>query len=470
MIEPRTRETDELRALLAEGVTRARRLNKPVLVSRTERIGVVDPLAAFNVARALSADRSFWKGPDGLYLLGAGSAARMPAASPRQVAWTWQEMLGGSVREGDGTPGTGPVLLGGFPFDEASAPSPLWSLLMAGSLTLPTWLLTSTPEGAWLTINALTPANADIEALAQRLTRGVRRLAQPGPTVFARANGERGFPLPDEVPQEWVRLVERAKGTIAQGLAEKIVLARSTEVEVRDADPSGALARLRDRYAGCWLFALARGQDCFLGASPERLVRLSDGVVQVSALAGTAPRGATQEEDRRLGNELMRNAKDRAEHAVVVRMVREALADCCRDLAVPPAPTLMKLRNVQHLYTPVAGWLLSDEGVLGLVDRLHPTPAVAGFPRSTAMRFLRDYEHVDRGLYAGAVGWVDHNGDGDFAIAIRSALLRGTCATLYAGCGIMVDSDPRREFEETCLKLQPMLSALDGAPTELDSH
>ncbi|MDQ2742622.1 MAG: isochorismate synthase [Chloroflexota bacterium] len=461
MIESRVAGADELHSLLLEGVARARRLGKPVLVSRTEPVAVVDPIAAFNVARSLATDRSFWKGRDGLYLLAAGSAARMPAASPRYVALTWQEILEGAVHDGSEILGTGPLLLGGFPFDEASVPSPLWSRLLAASLSLPTWLLTSSNQGAWLTVNALIAETTDIETLARRLSRGAARLAQPGPAIFA-SNGE-GRYVVDEASGEWLNLVERAKETISRGRAEKIVLARSIQVEVRDPDPARALARLRDRYPGCTLFAIARGRLCFLGASPERLVRLSDGVVQVSALAGTAPRGVTIEEDRQFGAELLCNAKDREEHAVVVRMVREALANCCRDLAVPPTPTLMKLRNVQHLYTPIAGWLLSDEGLLGLVDRLHPTPAVAGFPRAAAMQFLRDHEQLDRGLYAGPVGWVDRNGEGEFAVALRSALLQANEATLYAGCGIMVDSDGGREYEESCLKLQPMLSALNGA-------
>jgi isochorismate synthase len=161
-----------------------------------------------------------------------------------------------------------------------------------------------------------------------------------------------------------------------------------------------------------------------------------------------------------LGEQLLASAKDRHEHEVVVRTVVEALGPLCDQLDVGATPSLLKLGNVQHLYTPVTGHLCSACTLLNVVERLHPTPAVGGRPREAALALIREREGFDRGWYGGPVGWIDQRGEGEFAVAIRSALLHGTQATLFAGCGIVADSDPEREYAEAALKLKPMLSAL----------
>src|SRR5207247_6707767 len=165
--------------------------------------------------------------------------------------------------------------------------------------------------------------------------------------------------------------------------------------------------------------------------------RLRDGAVDAGCLAGSAPRGETPEEDARLGTALLASAKNRAEHAVVVRSVRAALEGVCSEVHSPHVPRLLRLRNVQHLYTPVDARIAARTCVLDLVQRLHPTPAVGGHPREGALRFIRDREGLDRGWYAGAVGWLDRRGDGAFAIALRSALLQGAEAALLRGSGIV---------------------------------
>lgn len=178
------------------------------------------------------------------------------------------------------------------------------------------------------------------------------------------------------------------------------------------------------------------------------------------ALAGSAPRGSTPEEDRRLGEGLQVSAKERIEHAIVVDALRAALADIAPRVVVSSVPELLKLQNVQHLRTRLAVELTHPRTVLELVERLHPTPAVGGLPRDAALGWIAEREGLDRGWYGGPVGWVNRRGEGEFAVAIRSALLRGEEALLFAGCGIVADSDPDQEYAESWLKLQPMLSAL----------
>jgi isochorismate synthase len=448
--------------LLAEGRQRAAARGRPVLVSWTERLERVDPLAVFRRGKSVAAERSFWESPSGMSVAGIGVCVSIPLNSGGAER-AWREMLSNALIGGDQDAGPGPILLGALPFDAASSVSPPWAPLVARGLMVPTWQVTVSGDDCRLTINVLVTENID-DTIADRfaatgkwLTRGIRVAEQERIAV--------GGPLPvcGEPPEEWVNLVKSAKAAIRNGEAEKIVLARSLEMTALETEPAHVLARLRDRYPVCTLFATAHGADCFLGATPERLARLRGGGVQVDALAGTVRRGATPEEDRVLGERLMASPKDRAEHAIVVRTIHEALSECCRDLSVPAEPVLLPLANVQHLHTPLTGRLVTGEGILGLVRRLHPTPAVAGFPRSAALDFLRRHEVLDRGLYAGPVGWLDQHGEGEFAVALRSALLSGEQATLYAGCGIMALSDPRREWEESCLKLRPMLSVLGNA-------
>jgi len=183
----------------------------------------------------------------------------------------------------------------------------------------------------------------------------------------------------------------------------------------------------------------------------------------VTAIAGSAPRGLTEEEDGHLGAGLLASIKDQIEHAVVVEALRDALAGVCTTISVSTAPVLLKIRNVQHLHTPLTARLRERRTVLELVDLLHPTPAVGGVPRADALRWIAHHEGWDRGWYAGVVGWMDRPGEGECAVAIRSALLRATEALLFAGCGIMGDSDPDQEYAESSLKLRAVLSALKGA-------
>ena len=221
------------------------------------------------------------------------------------------------------------------------------------------------------------------------------------------------------------------------------------------------LRRLRAANPSATIIAVATPGHCFLGATPERLVRLAGRDVEVTCLAGSIARGATESEDEQLASTLLSSAKDRTEHEVVVRSTQAALATVCSEvIRAPGTPRVARSRSVQHLATPLRGRLANGGCVLDLVDRLHPTPAVGGFPRDVALSAIREREGIDRGWYAGPSAGSTGPGDGEFAVAIRSALLAGREATLYAGSGIVADSDPEAEYAETCLKLEPMLAAL----------
>jgi isochorismate synthase len=269
-------------------------------------------------------------------------------------------------------------------------------------------------------------------------------------------------------PEAYVARVGRALEEIRSGQLQKVVLSRAVHVTARSSiDTVAWLVALRERFPACTLFAVGEGDAVFLGASPERLIRVQGPLVETAALAGTAPRGGSQASDRALGEALCDCRKNGAEHAAVVRYLQFVLSECCDGVEVASEPTLLKTRTVQHLCTELrarrrAGARVS---VLELVSRLHPTPAVGGAPREAALRWLAEHEGIERGWFAGPVGYLESEGDGEFAVALRSALVRGRSATAWAGAVIVAGSEPRAEFTETELKLRTVLGPLLwGAP------
>jgi isochorismate synthase len=221
--------------------------------------------------------------------------------------------------------------------------------------------------------------------------------------------------------------------------------------------------RLAADYPGCTVFAVAHRDACFLGATPERLIALHDGTASTIALAGSVARGATPGQDAALAEQLVRSPKERSEHAIVVDALHEGLAQVCTRVVADARPRVEKLPNVQHLLTLVRGQVAPGVSLLDLVERLHPTPAIGGFPRQRALELIRAYEGLDRGWYGGPVGWLNRDGEGEFVVGIRSALVRGSSATLFAGCGIVADSNPEAEYRESNWKLRPMQAALGEA-------
>jgi menaquinone-specific isochorismate synthase len=257
---------------------------------------------------------------------------------------------------------------------------------------------------------------------------------------------------------EWCSAVEAGRDAVRAGHLRKVVLARELVVECdRPIDQLGVLRRLAAAFPGCMLASV----EGFVGASPETLVARHGDVVRSHPLAGTAPRGGDPSTDARLAAGLLASAKDRAEHQVTIDFVHDTLLPWCSFLDEEAEPSIVGVANVQHLGTMVEG-RLSDPwpSVLELVEALHPTPAVAGDPRDDALDLIRKLEPGDRGRYAGPVGWVDGAGNGRWAVGIRSAEISGSSARLWAGVGIVADSDPVLELEETRAKAQAMLGAL----------
>ena len=462
-----------LRAVVAEACRRAVATAQPVLASLICPAPALDPLALFACGEAGAEERMLFMHPTEHHALaGVGTAWMLQTAGAgrfEQASKAWRDLIAGACVDDSASDGqAGPTLLGGFSFDPLRPTTPLWQGYPDGLLMLPRYLLAMRDGLTWLTVSAVVTPGSDVAEETARLALGYETMLARAATLPARGReGDAEDLQVDDVlsVDHWQSIVAAATRQMQAGGLEKVVLARACRVQsARDLAVVPTLARLRAAYPSCFIFAVARGERCFLGATPERLVRLRERRVQAMSLAGSIARGATPDEDRILGLQLLASAKDRAEHGFVVRALTAALADVCTSVAAPAAPELLKVRNVQHLLTTVAGRGLATTTVLDLVGRLHPTPAVGGYPRTGALELIREREELDRGWYAGPIGWVDARGDGEFAVALRSALVHGAEATLFAGCGIVADSDPAAEYAESCLKLRPMLAALGGQP------
>lgn len=432
------------------------------LAAVTLPIAPIDALALYAAAGEAA---SLWLQPaSGLALVGIGEAwAARPGDGARfaSVSAAWKALLETAHLESTDAPAdVGPLLLGGFAFDDADPSSAVWGGFERGCMILPSLLVTNTSHGSWLTLSWLGGGDGDeaVDALVETwghiVARTRARVPDP-PVPTLRLVGQQPGPV------AWRDSVARLAGAVGRGRLDKAVLARQVSLQAgTDIDPSDVLRRLQVSAPESTLFALSRGRRTFVGATPERLVRLRGRELSTMAMAGSTRRAADAATDDALATELMESDKEREEHAVVVAMLREALAPVAEELAIATRPEVARLRHVQHLVTPISGRLRADADVLTLVERLHPTPAVGGMPRELALELIAEEEPIERGWYAGPLGWMDRHGDGEFVVALRSGVVRGREATLFAGCGIVADSDPEREWDESASKLLALGSAL----------
>ena len=344
-------------------------------------------------------------------------------------------------------PGSGLIAVGSFTFDPR--PRDEGGSEVASVLRVPRHVIGRRDGTTWRT--TISPAEA---------TDGVAHGDDASPDVAPGSAGTSDRPryagstLDDA---GWLEAVADALARIARGEVEKVVLARDVHLWSRTpfALPE-VLEGLAGRFPSCFTFLV----DGLVGASPELLLRRRGSQVTSRVLAGTARRGARPEEDERLGSQLLASDKDRREHDLAARSVIDTLRASCTDVVAPDGPSLVRLDNVQHLGSDVTGTLAGPHHVLDLLDALHPTAAVCGTPREAALASIGALERMDRGRYAGPVGWCDASGDGEFAIALRCAEIRGDRARLLAGAGIVAGSLPEEELVETWLKLRAMTDVL----------
>ncbi len=458
-------ETELMRGM-EEAVAEARSKGDAVLFSHVKHISILSPLTFYHAGRHLYlGERSFWKSPDGTTLASLGSLQKFKSDSTEKrfinIEKQWRLFLERSIVQSEGISGTGPILFGGFSFDEQKSSSFVWDLFGDNLFCLPKFMLTEKSGQCYFTMNFLIRPETTIAELIKEVRIGEELCATAAP--FTKIYSNSCTSQQEYDPDGWKKTVKDAVQVIKSTSIDKIVLARELRLKFEDTIMAEAVLENLLKYQDTsYVFSLESGRDCFIGASPERLVKKEGNQILSTCLAGSIGRGSTDEEDKHLGSKLLNDPKNLQEHRYVVEMIKQALGQEGLPVHVPETPVLMKTKDIQHLYTPVTA--RGNEGVslFRLIAKLHPTPALGGLPKKEAVEWIRENEALERGLYAGPIGWIDSRGNGEFAVAIRSALLQGDEASLYAGCGIVEGSDPEEEYQETEIKFKPMLNALGG--------
>src|SRR3954452_3199360 len=467
-LEPHVRAT--LRARLERGVRRARRGEGEVLVGLTLRLAPgIDPSA---VAFASRRDGESWfcfeqPDRDGAALATVGCVRAIAARGSGRFAGAaaaWRGLAGRAEADPpDGPAGSGLVAVGGFAFAPDGGAAPHWAGFGAGELVVPEVALARGEGGFRLTLAAVAAPDDVADDLAARLARRAAELREAPLPLLDPAPAGRFRIASVAPPEHYEAAVARAVERIRAGALEKVVLAR--EVAVHAPTPHDAAAVfgvLRSAFGSCFIFCAGRGESAFVAASPELLVRREGLRAQSVSLAGSIRRSADPAVDDHLGEQLLGSAKDREEQAIVAHRIARVLRPHAVWVAAPSEPAVIKVANIQHLATPIRAQLTHPVSVVELAGMLHPTPAVGGEPFAVAEPLIPALEGLDRGWYSGPVGWTDANEDGEFCVALRCALLRGTEARLYAGVGVVRDSDPAAELAETEVKLGALLPVLSG--------
>lgn len=361
-----------------------------------------------------------------------------------------------------------PRLFGGFSFFDDMEKSEAWDGFQAASFVLPKYEILKEDEHYWLSINELMSrpsSSKNIEDYEESLSGIIHKIPASGNESIelnGRVNVE-DVNKPAERTR-WIKGVDQIIDDIHKGKYEKLVLSKSVELNLSAViDPIDLIKPLTKQYPGChhFLYDLGLGR-AFLGATPELLAKVKDSELSVSALAGSIRRGATQKEDLELGNKLYLSEKERVEHNIVVGQMKAKLINLTDTLSIPNIPQISQFHNIQHLETKIVGRIKPNFDVLDIIKSLHPSPAVGGYPTQNVIETIKNLENYERGWYASPIGWFDEYGNGEFGVGIRSTVVHKEKVYLFSGAGIVADSVPEKEWDETELKLQPIINALTG--------
>ncbi len=352
---------------------------------------------------------------------------------------------------------------GGARFDpQSTCYDELWKPYGNWSFLIPKLLITQCENG----IKALLVLNINSQKTLSKHEKNIEDLLSNIAKPDSSPDCASPVQITQPIAEDWNKTIQVALNEIENETYKKVVLATKIKLQTDQCfNTTQVLTSLAQNYPNCYIFKLSLGGEndyTWLGASPELLVDFFQGTVNASSLASSARRSENAIEDLKLGEELLTNQKELLEHELVVQTTRETLKNLCTSVTVPQHPELLKMPNIQHLHTPITGTAKENVDLLDFLQNLHPTPAVGGWPKEEALDAIRRLENFDRGWYAGPVGWVNRSGEGEFAVALRSALIGRNEAFLYAGAGIVKGSQPVKELNETKLKLQPLLEALSA--------
>jgi isochorismate synthase len=462
-------DRERLRARAVEAVRRARRHGEALAAITIPLPRGADPTAIAAASRRAGEPWFSFEQPerDSFALATVGCAAAIDERGPQRFARAaarWRALAEhAACDDPDGPRGSGPLAVGGFAFAPDGGGAPHWAGYEPASLHVPEAAMARRGDEVLLTLAALARPDDVPEEVAARLEARAGELHQrPLPLLDPDPAGR--FHVVSAMPPEhYEAAVARGVERIRSGALDKIVLAREVQVHApAPHDVPAVLGVLREAFPSCHVFCAARGDGAFIAASPELLVRREGLRAGTLALAGSTRRSADPAVDDHLGEQLLRSDKDREEQLIVTRRIVRALRPHSVWVTAADDPVVVKMANIQHLATPIRAQLAQPVSAVELAGLLHPTPAVGGEPIAAAAPLIPALEGLDRGWYAGPVGWTDRAEDGEFCVALRCALLSGAVARCYAGVGVVRDSDPAAELAETEVKLQALLPVLAG--------
>lgn len=440
-----------------------RRLSEAASSKTLQWLSVPAPLlqAESLLAAEPQADAWYWSGGREQEFVGIGVAKRLTGSGAERFESIDAQLqeLWGSLEPHTSVDAQAPEprVVGGFAFQTGRARHAPWDGFGEGQLVLPRLTYTRREDRAWLTLAAAP------QELASAATRA--RFLNEASQLVAAASAEQQpvlealpgpFELGERSADEWREQIEQVKRAIAQGSFEKVVLARRVLVRfARELTPARVLSRLRDSGPGAPRFAFRVNGVTFIGSPPERLLAKTGLRIETEAVAGSLPAS-----DAGAAEQLLSDAKLLAEHAPVVQDLLERLRPVADVQPLPERPFVHRARHILHLKTPISATLRTPERALSLLSRIHPTPAIGGYPTAPALRFIAEHEPDERGWYGGPIGWIDSQDNADFAVALRSGVIAGKQAHLYVGAGIVSGSDSESELQETGWKLKVLLNAL----------
>jgi len=438
----------------------------------------IDPLAVLELNGESDGTRFFWERPDHEMAIAAGNRValirntgnnRFENVSARANELMSKVRYFSEINHSM----AGAHLVGGFSFFDQPL-SGAWSPLGNASFFLPEWMLVRDGQFSMINITRTWQSDDNLDEMRDWFSGWMHRFLERLSVNIERSRILRDKAGPgrgitrfesDRDRNRWINNVKLARDDIRNHKYHKIVIARDLRLRTDNKVSSTKLIHfLRKEYPSCYSFIYQlNGEATFLGSTPEKLLSLQSQYVKTEALAGSISRGITATQDAINEKKLLNSAKDQEEHAYVLDSIREKLHRITDSLEHAPRPVIKKYANVQHLCTPVAASLSSEMNAVDIVARLHPTPAVGGYPESGALDHIQELEQIERGWYAGPIGWFNTNRRAEFSVAIRSGLLRRKQVQFFAGCGIVENSDPAAEWEETRLKFIPMQKGLEYA-------
>lgn len=442
----------------------------PVL-SITLPIAGIDPLAALELNPDYD-EKFYWAHPaNSISISAAGMVRELKATGKNRFEDITRQTIGVKEEIQAYTAiqhsMAGPLFLGGYSFTDHNV-GQVWKKFGAARFVLPEWMLVEIGNLHLLTLAIEKDERAADDIYQEIISKITDFINLAGRLQHSEENQnfESNILCTLQAPEDrdrWLAQVKKAKKLIAENRFEKIVLARTVSFQSkRELVPTVLAHKLRQKYPACYNFLIQRDpKTSFIGASPERLASFNNGVFLTEGLAGSISRGKSAMEDASLAHSLLNSQKDREEHRFVVQAIDDNLKPFSNRIERPQQPQIKKLQNVQHLFTPIRASIKEGVEIHELVQQLHPTPAVGGYPRDESVPYIQQIEQIDRGWYSAPVGWFNLKGSGEFAVAIRSALLHDNKADLFAGCGIVSDSDPEKEWKETLLKFVPLMDALN---------